>query len=253
MTTNATVLSPERYFACIDADTERLAEMGERGLDPDVPSCPDWTVADVISHVAMVYEHKVRVMADNAWPKPWPPADFAEREPVDFLREAKDDLFAEFARHDLSEQTTTFGTDTTIAFWLRRMALEIAVHRYDGELAHADTTPVPDDIALDGIDEILKITLAGPWWTDYATEHQVNALVAVESGGLRWICDAQPNVSHHHRRRHHARGGDSARRSGQRFSVVVGPGARPSSALQWRRRRAPGVSREIGRVLRLNR
>ena len=46
-------------------------------------------------------------------------------------------------------------------FWARRMALEIAVHRYDGELAHGDATAIPDDLALDGIDEMLKVFLAG--------------------------------------------------------------------------------------------
>lgn len=185
----STTLTPEQYFAVIDADTERLIELGERGLDPDVPSCPDWTVADVVQHVGMVYEHKVRVMADNAWPKPWPPAELQAKPPLELLREAKDDLFEEFSQHDVTEPTTTFGADTTIAFWVRRMALEVAVHRYDAELAHGEPTPVPADLALDGIDEILKVTLAGPWWTDYDTEHPVDARVAVESGGHRWLCD----------------------------------------------------------------
>jgi uncharacterized protein (TIGR03083 family) len=190
-----TALEPERYLALIDADTERMLEMGERGLDAEVPSCPGWRVSDVVGHQAMVYAHKVRVMADNAWPDPWPPAELRERPPLDFLREAKDDLFQEFARHELSEQTTTFGDDETIMFWVRRMALEVAVHRADTELAHDAVTPIPDDLARDGVDEILQVMLHGNWaeW-GATTQHPVDAAVAVETGGVRWRCDATEAV-----------------------------------------------------------
>ncbi len=188
-----TRLSPERYFELIDSDTERLLELATRGLKEQVPSCPGWDVAEVVWHTAGVYEHKVRVMADNAWPSPWPPADFDDREEIGFLREAKDDLFAEFSRHAFHEQTTTFSKDdTTIGFWARRMALEVAVHRYDAELAHGDPTTIAPDLALDGIDEVLRVTLAGPWWDGRVdTEHPVDAVVAVDSGGAHWSCDVR--------------------------------------------------------------
>ena len=188
-----TTLAPERYFELIDKDTERLLAVGERGLKEQVPACPGWDVAEVVWHVATVYEHKVRVMADNAWPDPWPPEwEFADDQELEFLRAAKHDLFEEFSRHDIAEQTTTFGADTTIGFWARRMACEIAIHRVDGEQAHDDVTLIDDDLATDGIDEILKVTVAGPWWAERVqTEHPVEARVAIESGGHRWLCDVQ--------------------------------------------------------------
>nr|MBA2444298.1 maleylpyruvate isomerase family mycothiol-dependent enzyme [Nocardioidaceae bacterium] len=190
MTKNA--LTPERYLELIDADTERLIAMGERGLTEKVPCCPGWDVAEVVWHTAGVYEHKVRVMADNAWPDPWPPADFDQREELAFLREAKNDLFEELSRHDVAEETTTFGTDRTIGFWIRRMAHEVAVHRYDAELAHGDTTPIDPELCIDGIDEVLRVMLAGPWWVDRVqTQHPVDALVAVESDGHTWVCDVR--------------------------------------------------------------
>jgi uncharacterized protein (TIGR03083 family) len=180
-----TALTPERYLELVDRDTDRLIAMGERGLKAEVPSCPGWDVAEVVWHVATVYEHKVRVMADNAWPDPWPPKwEFADDEEIAFLRSARSRLFEEFARHDIDEQTTTFGEDSTIGFWVRRMACEIAIHRYDGELAHDDTTPIDADIALDGIDEFLRVMLSRDWRGK--TEHPVDADVAVESGGIRW-------------------------------------------------------------------
>ncbi len=185
-----TQLVPDRYFELIDHDTERLLAMGERDLTAQVPCCPGWDVRDVLAHTAEVYEHKVRMMADNGWPSPWPPADFADRDPLDFLRQAKADLFEEFARHQPDEQTTTFSPDdTTITFWMRRMALEVAIHRYDAELAHGEMSPVPDDLALDGIDEMLRVMLEVDESEDVPTDHPVEAMVAVEAAGRRWLCD----------------------------------------------------------------
>jgi len=186
-------LEPQRYFESIDADTERLLAIATRGLDADVPCCPGWTVADVVTHVAEVYEHKVRVMADNAWPDSWPPPGLADQEPLGQLADAKAHLFAEFAEHRITDETTTFyAGDRTIGFWARRMALEVAVHRYDAELAHGEVTAIPDDLALDGIDEVLRATLAGPWWVQrVSTRHPIGADVAVESAGHRWVCSAE--------------------------------------------------------------
>lgn len=188
-------LEPQFYFESIDGDTERLLEVAARGLDAPVPCCPGWTVADVARHVGEVYEHKARVMADNAWPDPWPPADLAELQPLDLLTDAKAHLFAEFANHLITDETTTFSVDDqTIAFWARRMALEIAVHRFDAERAHDDVTTIPDELAVDGIDEVLKVMLAGPWWTSLVTtRYPVSEYVTVTSGGHRWVCDVQAN------------------------------------------------------------
>jgi uncharacterized protein (TIGR03083 family) len=185
-----TRLDPERYFALIDTDTERLLDLGRRGLDPAVPSCPGWTVADLVRHVAMVYEHKVQVMAANRWPDPWPPPEPEEREPLDLLGEAKAELFAEFARHDVTEPTTTFSPDdATIGFWIRRMAHEAAIHRYDAELAHHEPGRIPEDEAVDGIDELLRVFLEVDEGEGFSTEFPIDALVAVEAGGRRWVCD----------------------------------------------------------------
>lgn len=186
-------LTSRRYLSSIDSDTDRLLAVAQKGLKEPVPCCPGWDVAEVVWHLATVYEHKVRVIADNAWPDPWPPADFDAREEIGFLEQAKADLMTTFADHPADEQTTTFfADDTSVGFWIRRMAMEVAVHRYDAELAHRDLTPIPEDIALDGIDEILHVMLAGPWWDGRVdTEHPLDGTVAVEADERRWLCDVR--------------------------------------------------------------
>jgi len=206
-----TALAPERYFALIDDDTERMLAVADGSTTATVPSCPEWTVADLVEHTGYVYLHKVRVMADGAFPADWPPTTYADLPPLELLRTAKDELFEEFSRHDVTEQTATFGADTTIGFWARRMALEIAVHRYDAELAAGDVTEVPDDLAIDGIDEILTVMLASGYGDpEFARAHPVDGTVAIESGGLRWLATLDGTTT---------------------VTVVVGPVSSPSTAV----------------------
>lgn len=52
------------------------------------------------------------------------------------------------------------GEDLTADWVCRRMALESAVHRYDVELSVGSPTPIDQDLAVDGIDEWIRVHLA---------------------------------------------------------------------------------------------
>ena len=45
----------ETYQVRLRADAARLREVAVMGLDAPVPSCPGWTVSDVVAHTAEVY------------------------------------------------------------------------------------------------------------------------------------------------------------------------------------------------------
>jgi uncharacterized protein (TIGR03083 family) len=127
-----------------------------------VPSCPGWTMADLVSHVAVVYLHKATIMRTGQWPDPWPPPGVAEEPPLALLNRAYAELVAAFAEHDPADPVPTwYEPDQTVAFWIRRMAQETAIHRIDAQQAAGlPVTPVPDDLAVDGVDEVLKRFLA---------------------------------------------------------------------------------------------
>lgn len=178
----------EAYLSGLRRDAARLLEVGRRGLDPPVPSCPGWTVADVVSHTATVYLHKVETIRGGAAPQDWPPADFAGREPLSFFAEAIQELWDELMARDPDEVCATWWPpDQTVGFWYRRMAHETAVHRVDAELAHDVVTPVDEALAVDGVDEVLRVMLAGSWADDDPpTPNPVDARVRVSSGGRSW-------------------------------------------------------------------
>lgn len=170
----------------IRAESARLAEVGRMGTAAAVPACPGWTVADLVEHVAAVYLHKVVAMRTNARPDPWPP-DFSGRDPLELYDEARAELLAELERRGPDAPAWTFWPDDkTSGFWFRRMAHESAVHRIDAEQAHDVVTPLDPVLSLDGVDEVLKVMLGGPWWADDDTEEPVDATVRLTCGGRSW-------------------------------------------------------------------
>ncbi|HXY42963.1 MAG TPA: maleylpyruvate isomerase N-terminal domain-containing protein, partial [Acidimicrobiales bacterium] len=51
------------------------------------------------------------------------------------------------------------GRNATTGWLARRMALESAIHRYDGELAAAEARAIDPQLSVDGIDEFLTVHL----------------------------------------------------------------------------------------------
>ena len=194
-----TVLAPDRYRECLAADAARLRAAAADRPAADVPSCPGWTVTDLLDHVAHVYLHKVAAMRQGRRPVDWPPPATGESAPALYDR-ALAELTAKFDRRSPTDQTWTFyPDDQTVGFWLRRMAQETVVHRVDAELAAGAVTPVPADLALDGVDEVLRIFLT--WGTNaFADEPDTARLlrdcdgraVRIETGPLRFVVRPTP-------------------------------------------------------------
>ncbi|MFI6762754.1 maleylpyruvate isomerase family mycothiol-dependent enzyme [Micromonospora sp. NPDC050417] len=186
-----------RYLECLAADHARLGLVAAKGLAEAVPSCPDWSVRDLTRHVAEVYLHKVACMRTGAMPQDWPP-DLSGEEPATLLERAYAELLSEFdERTPGSAAYTWYEPDQTVAFWIRRMAHETVVHRVDAEQAvGASITDIPDDLAHDGIDEVLRVML------EYGTRSWPEAFAGslpdspvrllVHAGERSWLVDLGP-------------------------------------------------------------
>ncbi len=189
-----------RHF---DREASRVAELAP--LDPaaPLPSCPGWCVGTVVSHLAQVYEHKVACTELGRPPDPWPPTWPSGRDQVGWMVEAQARLRELLSRLGPDAPSWTwYPPDQTTGFWARRMAHETAVHRVDveqalartgpggpagpGAPATAEERPVPPELALDGIDEILRVMLAGDW-SDEPGDGCRGQLVAVASAGRSWL------------------------------------------------------------------
>jgi uncharacterized protein (TIGR03083 family) len=211
-----------RYLECLATDQTRLRQVAAADLAAAVPTCPGWSVADLVRHVSEVYLHKVECMRQGVAPESWPPGLSGEA-PLPLLDRSYQALLGEFdARATSSPAATWHDPDQTVGFWIRRMAQETVIHRVDAELAAGEpVAEIAPDLAVDGIDEVLRVFLA------YATQRWPEEFggvlpataerVLVTTGQESWLIRLEPSG---------AVVEDGFSRGGGR----VGPGGAPADA-----------------------
>jgi uncharacterized protein (TIGR03083 family) len=157
-----------RYLTAIRSDGERLAAAAELGLDAAVPSCPGWTVADLVWHTGQVHRHKEAIVRGGITDDEPEPEDAPAEGLIEWYRDGLEHLLNTLAANDPADPAWTwYSEDQTVGFWYRRMACETLVHRVDAELAHGVVTDVDSSLAVDGIDEIISVMMEGyPPWAD---------------------------------------------------------------------------------------
>ncbi|SIM79308.1 maleylpyruvate isomerase family mycothiol-dependent enzyme [Micromonospora cremea] len=190
-----------RFLDCLADDFARLRAVAPTDFTAAVPSCPGWSVADLTRHVGEVYLHKTLAIRDGAEPEPWPPAELATEEPLALLDRAYAGLLAEFAAHDPEDAAGSwYAPGQTVGFWMRRMAQETVIHRIDAELGvGAPVAPIPDDLAVDGVDELLKVFVeyGVAEWAKFFTEILDDSpgwTYTLRTDGAAWSVRTGPGV-----------------------------------------------------------
>jgi len=160
-------ISVERCYAEIEASTATLAGlMDGADLTRPVPTCPDWTLRQMATHVGRAHRWAAEITATRSAemipfrqvPDGRIPDDPAQHAP--WLRAGAARLVAAVREAD-GDLVWTFGGLRPATFWARRMAHETAVHRADAELAAGREPALAADLAADGIDEWLGFLSAG--------------------------------------------------------------------------------------------
>nr|WP_199930930.1 maleylpyruvate isomerase N-terminal domain-containing protein [Streptomyces sp. CB02923] len=156
------ILDHDRYCAEVLAEADRFRQT-VRGADltAPVPTCPEWTLEDLVRHVGGAYRwagETVRTRATEMVPfdavpeREGPPADdpaaldawLAEgaRLAVDAMREAGPDA-----------PVWAWAPGQRSGFWPRRMTHEAIVHRADAVAATGAAFPLDPAVAADTIEE----------------------------------------------------------------------------------------------------
>jgi uncharacterized protein (TIGR03083 family) len=175
------------WLAALRADGPALQDaVAETGPDAAVPSCPGWTVADLVEHLTVLLRwvresvpRGVTVKPDDRVtpvPRPaWPDALDGLRRELTGTIETLDALDPEFPAWTWPAQPRKAG------FWQRRMAHEVSVHRWDAELAAGRPTAIETKLAADGIGEVLDTWLPAGRRTGPVDLHGVVHLVASDA------------------------------------------------------------------------
>ncbi|HEY3673231.1 MAG TPA: maleylpyruvate isomerase family mycothiol-dependent enzyme [Acidimicrobiia bacterium] len=160
-------METQQYLDQLAQNSERLADAAAAaGTDAPVPSCPGWTVTDLLAHCA-AGDSWARTIVEQGRAGSTDRVDRGAADPalqgdalVQAFRDAARALVAALSSVTPDTPVWTFSsTSRTASFWQRRRAQETAVHRYDAELAAGAPTPVDAELAVDGIDEILTVFL----------------------------------------------------------------------------------------------
>jgi uncharacterized protein (TIGR03083 family) len=142
-------------------------------LDVPVPSCPGWTLLDLVRHLGDGRRRWAVIVA--AGPDAAPPVKTASVLPTE--REALLDWWTASAQQ-LLDALREVGPDRGCWTWwdtsqspetsgaaARHQLQEIAVHTYDAQLTLGAPQPLPAEVALDGVEEFQFTCCAttSPW------------------------------------------------------------------------------------------
>ncbi|MGW4207567.1 maleylpyruvate isomerase family mycothiol-dependent enzyme [Lentzea sp. NPDC004789] len=160
----------------------RAAVSSAPSLDVTVPTCPEWTLHDLANHIG----GGRRVWAATVAAGPEATAKAVNNGPAAPKdREALDAWLAESTRQ-LLDALNQAGPDrrswvgwpdsqspATCGAVARRQLQELAIHTYDAQVTVGDARPLPDEVALDGVDEFLVtcVSTASAWPHEPATLH----------------------------------------------------------------------------------
>ena len=164
-------LSTERFLVQLLADIDASRDVALANPLAPVPSTPEWNALSLYGHIAQNLAYTAWVLTDD------PRLESSIAHPP--LRDDFASWLAEFqawasigvdrfvtaahAAKGRSDVANWTGQNTTRDFWARRMCHETAIHRWDLEnAAHAPAAPLPPDIAVDALQELVDVLL--PHW-----------------------------------------------------------------------------------------
>jgi uncharacterized protein (TIGR03083 family) len=163
-------MEPAALLNAADHEAHRLLAIAGTNWQRPVPHCPAWDSAELVRHtggilswMSAVVESKQRVSRRALDPPPENSVDLAGwylaalGRTLDVLGSANPD-----------SETWTFSStgDNRVRWWCRRLAVEVAIHRFDIEHAAAledgpPPAPVDGDVAAAGIEEFVIEFLPG--------------------------------------------------------------------------------------------
>ncbi|MER5472161.1 maleylpyruvate isomerase family mycothiol-dependent enzyme [Streptomyces sp. NPDC002685] len=153
--------TPVDHPTAVAAETARfVATVKNADLATPVPTCPGWTLADLVKHTGSVQRWFSAVLRARVQERP------RTRE-VDLRLPDQESGYAEWLDESATVAADTFaatdpnlpmwawGADQHARFWARRMLFETLLHRADAEIALGLRPAIDRSVAVDGIDEFL--------------------------------------------------------------------------------------------------
>lgn len=148
----------QEHCAALEIEIERFADdLDATDSDTMVPTCPEWAVRDLASHLGVVHrwaQHLVMTLS----PTRVPPGSLGiDTSSIDgeWIRTGGNALLRTLRDADPDAAMWAWGVDQHVRWWSRRQLHETLVHRVDVDLAAGRAPSAEPDVAADAIDEFL--------------------------------------------------------------------------------------------------
>ncbi|GAA0695617.1 maleylpyruvate isomerase family mycothiol-dependent enzyme [Kitasatospora atroaurantiaca] len=153
----------------------RAAVASAPSLDVQVPTCPDWTLFDLVEHLGGGDRFWAAIV--SAGPADAPLAEATAARAALEVPRGREALLAWLAASTqlLLSALREAGPESGCWTWwpasqspqnsggvARHRVQETAVHTYDAQVTVGAPQPLPDEVALDGVDEFLSTCCATP-------------------------------------------------------------------------------------------
>lgn len=177
----------------------RAAVADATDLDARVPSCPDWSLRDLVAHVGEVHRFWATAVREGSADRPPTEDAVGDTAPRGDLLDwsaASTTLLLTALRTAGPEQAcwTWWGASAvplTTGAVARHQVQEAAIHAYDAQQAVGRPEPVPTAVALDGVAAFLAVShgTAGQW------PHPPARVDLRAAEGSRWSVELSPSDS----------------------------------------------------------
>jgi uncharacterized protein (TIGR03083 family) len=215
------------------ADGRDLLTAAQSDWSRPIPHCPDWDAAQLVEHTGSILAWMAQIVTTgqrvSRRDRESAPPDRGEL--ARWYSTHLDRTLEILTSTDPDTPTWTFSRrgDSRVGWWRRRLAIELAIHRWDAQHATAIANgprPLDGDVAAAGIEEFLTEFLPGllapdtvhglsgtlhlhatdgpsEWWTDLdargdaiAVPGHTKADTAIRGPGsdlLLWLTNRQPS------------------------------------------------------------
>jgi uncharacterized protein (TIGR03083 family) len=199
-------------IAAASADGRALIAAAETDWQRPIPHCPGWDAAELVRHMAAILQWMGAVVGSgDRSGRGLDPGPEDQAELSSWYLSCLQNTVGVLAATDPDSPTWTFSSlgDRSAAWWARRLAVEIAIHRWDAQHAlncAGGPRPAPVDaaIAQAGVQEFVTEFLPGllsgaggehltgvlhlrasdaraDWWIDLNTAASVNPRAAADT------------------------------------------------------------------------
>lgn len=155
-------MTSSQYMAHIENDSSRISQIAESNPDSGIEFLNGWRVRELVEHLGGVYGF-VAANTVAASTEVTPAGDDAKLPPDAQLHtwflQQRSKLLEALSAVAPSQQAWTFAGIKDAYWWMRRMAHETTVHRFDAESAIEDVTTMDSDLGCDGVREYLEVGL----------------------------------------------------------------------------------------------